>query len=227
MLVLLFLTFFDMAYTAHSNGDIISMIKSVEERVTKEEKSIVRVTNAVSNLDSAVKNIGQGMRNVTTDFKEWKKKINTERRNWDLQATNVCFGARDNKYGSFRLNKEGFISGIKLVHRSGYVTCDINMDARSNWGCNNHGYRGAEWLMIYVTDEIDRIVLPNKRLDTFYNQPGYHPNTKELILTDRSSTQVYGFEGMPLRLWYSEDLMDQSEGDNGGKACADVYVMFD
>ena len=103
----------------------------------------------------------------------------------------MCFGAKDNSYGSFQLKKQGFISAIRLVHRSGYVTCDIHMDAASNWGCTKHGYRNIGEIMIYVTDELDRIVLPaNRKLEFFYYQPGYHSNTKELVLADQSSTKV-------------------------------------
>ena len=65
------------------------------------------------------------------------------------------------------------------------------MQAQSNWGCLLHGYENVAWLMIYVTDDLDRIILPSDRqLKGCYTQPGYHSITPELVLTDQSSNKV-------------------------------------
>ena len=84
---------------------------------------------------------------------------------------------------------------------------------------------------IYITDEVNRVILPKHPTqatrDGFYDLIGYHENKKELILVDRGSAQVYGYKGMPLKVWYGEDLLQQSEQDNSGTSCADVYAMVD
>ena len=36
----------------------------------------------------------------------------------------LCFGARDNKYGSLNVPYGGEIAAVKLIYLSGYVTCD-------------------------------------------------------------------------------------------------------
>ena len=40
------------------------------------------------------------------------------------------------------------------------------------------------------------------------------------------TTPMYGVKEQQLRIWYGEDLYDQSESDNYGASCVDVYVMF-
>ncbi|CAH3025505.1 unnamed protein product [Porites evermanni] len=48
----------------------------------------------------------------------------------------VCFGTRKNQFGRFYVRR-GRLIAIKLVHRYGSVTCNINdvNSPLSNWGC--------------------------------------------------------------------------------------------
>ena len=59
-----------------------------------------------------------------------------------------------------------------------------------------------------------------------YNVVGYHIHSNPLVLNNFNS-DVYGVDGMELRLWYSEDLYNYHPSDNYGTSCVDVYVMFD
>merc|ERR1712048_1196021 len=56
---------------------------------------------------------------------------------WILQKKDVCFAAKGNKPGFFDIQKvDGKLDGIKLVHKSGSVSCALFGD--SNWGCNGN-----------------------------------------------------------------------------------------
>ena len=38
---------------------------------------------------------------------------------WELQASDVCFGAKDEQFGVFELKNHGLVKGLRLVHKSG------------------------------------------------------------------------------------------------------------
>ena len=55
--------------------------------------------------------------------------------------------------------------------------------------------------------------------------PGYSSYSPELVMSIYD-TPVSISAGQNLRLWYIEDLDDTWEGDNHGRACADIYGEF-
>ena len=117
-----------------------------------------------------------------------------------------------------------FIGAIKLVHRSGYVSCAEN--GGSNWGCRA---RGTSLAMI-ITDAKNRIIYPSPRLATvtsggWYTLPGYTSSSPELILTDFGNPK-YLITNEKLRIWYGEDLKSGTESDNHGSTCMDIYAYF-
>ncbi|XP_015760569.1 PREDICTED: uncharacterized protein LOC107339771 isoform X1 [Acropora digitifera] len=139
-----------------------------------------------------------------------------------LNSAPVCFGARDNQFGRFQVEVGGSIQAIKLVHLSGYVTCDSSPSSRSNWGCvRQHRVRN---IALYLTNASNTILLPMGQR-SHYTIPGYDEQSSEIVfsgfpnLLDLSSDKE-------LRLWYWEDLVDQSEGDNGGTSCTDVFAKY-
>ena len=139
-----------------------------------------------------------------------------------LNSAPVCFGAKDNKFGRFQVEVGGSIQAIKLVHLSGYVTCDFSPSSRSNWGCvRQHRVRN---IALYLTNASNTILLPMGQT-SHYTIPGYDEQSSEIVfsgfpnLLDLSSDKE-------LRLWYWEDLVDQSEGDNGGTSCTDVFAKY-
>ena len=125
------------------------------------------------------------------------------------------------------MKDEGRVVAVKLQRKSGYVSC--NNIVKSYWGCGP----GTN-IYVYVTDDLNRILLPKTLIASFGSQQkvwytllGYNSNSKELVLTDYA-TAIYGNVGMEFRIWYSEDLLpDCRSDDNSGHTCADVYAMFD
>ncbi|XP_057316493.1 uncharacterized protein LOC130657523 [Hydractinia symbiolongicarpus] len=163
---------------------------------------------------------------------EWFKNVSscgTKKKNtcskadgWKLQASNVCFGAKDSSYGNFTLKHSGIITKVKLNHtgEEPTLTCNnVTGSVGSRWGCNP--YSGI-WTAI--TDKDNTIIIP-KNPDQFsrYSLAGYHPNSSYLQFDNLNIRARYGDE---LRIWYIPDLKNRSEHDNGGRSCTDVHAMF-
>ncbi|XP_020601452.1 complement receptor type 1-like isoform X4 [Orbicella faveolata] len=72
----------------------------------------------------------------------------------------VCFGAKDNQYGSFNVPYGGQIAAVKLVHLSGYVTCDNrNFSHWSFWGCGSHP-SSKYYVDVTITTSTNTIISP-------------------------------------------------------------------
>ena len=143
---------------------------------------------------------------------------------WVLQQYEVCFAAKGDKPGKFRLNQDGAVYAMKLVYRSGYVGCS-GVGTASHWGCNNSG--SQKHIGVLVTDNKNEIIFPKVEINSsgFYRLPGYNLNSSYVAFTD-FSTPMYGRKGQDLYLWYGEDFYDSTEADNIGATCADVYAKF-
>jgi len=210
-------------------NDIPSGVVNIEPEISKigtpeaddVESSVV---DSPSNHISNLANEFVGKQNDASNLDEQNDETWFGGNPWLLQGTNVCFGARDSKYGKFELQQEGMMTGIKIVHKGGYVTCNNN--AKSNWGCTP----GHVHLSVYITDTANQKILPKHVTEVgsskaWFVLPGYNSKSPELVFTDMCSP-MYAHKGQELRLWYGEDLVGHTESDNGGKSCADVYARF-
>ena len=137
---------------------------------------------------------------------------------WKLQKSNVCFEARGNRFGSFKLTEAGTLKAIKLVHKSGYVSCKSGSSGNSYWGC------GADDISTAVTNSNNKVLFPNEMsIHGWYRLPNTNSDSMELVL-ERSTSLIRMNKGEELRIWYGEDLRGMTESDNHGRACVDVYV---
>ena len=78
-----------------------------------------------------------------------------------INSNPVCFGAHNDTYGSFTIGKTGFISALKLVHKSGILVCH-EKSTRSYWGCKRPCY-GDKTLMTVITYSNKSMFLPSTR----------------------------------------------------------------
>ena len=146
-----------------------------------------------------------------------------------LSSRPVCFGARDNQPGSFSVPYGGKIAAVKLVHLSGYVACEkSNLSWWSFWGCGNRP-SVRQKLNVIITTSSNSIITPVSPFlsdypGKWYYLPGYDSFTPEIILPRFTPYSVSG--GQSLRLWYGEDLVGYTEGDNAGWVCCDVYGLY-
>ena len=58
-----------------------------------------------------------------------------------------------------------------------------------------------------------------------YSIPGYGPQSSEIVFSGFPNP-LHLSSGQELRMWYEEDLKNDSESDNGGTSCADVFVKY-
>ena len=138
---------------------------------------------------------------------------------WKLQQSDVCFNARDNHFGTFTMKQNGKLVGIKLVHKSGYVSCHNDIArGKSNWGC------GSDYLSIAVTDDNNERIFPDK--SGWFKVPGYTSQSNKLVLNKPAKTLLVKV-GEKMKLWYGEDLQDSTEADNHGRSCVDVYAVVE
>ena len=142
----------------------------------------------------------------------------------------MCFGARDNNYGSFHVPYGGKIAAVKLIYLSGYVTCSGQISHWSFWGCGNHPSL-KNHVSLAITTSSNTLLMPPSQFFTFHGGdgrwaelPGYNSLSPEIILPRFSSYSVSS--GQELRLWYGEDLEALTESDNAGLVCSNVYVLY-
>ena len=142
----------------------------------------------------------------------------------------MCFGAKGIQFGKFSVPSGGKLLAIKLVHLHGYVSCNTRQVYHwSFWGCGLHGGGLKDQVDVAITTSANRLLLPPSQFitDNTYKWskiPGYNSLSPELVLSVFSSPLTVS-SGQELRLWYGEDLANDS-GDNGGKSCCDVFARF-
>ena len=137
----------------------------------------------------------------------------------------MCFGARDNSYGKFRIHKAGKISAFKLAHRSGSVSCLPEAEKGTNWGCNYTDYIGQ--ICTHITDASNVRLVNNLKLGPHdcYQLSGFDHNSPEIELSLSSPIGVRA--GQEFRIWYAEDLKNLDDDDNAyNKSCVDVYGFY-
>lgn len=151
----------------------------------------------------------------------------------------VCFSARGDNPGVFRIDREGFVAAIKLVHVSGHVSCgntnghSSSISYKSNWGCPiNHPYIGSSPLGTFITTPSRQVLFPRKKIigdkskTTWYSLPGFDHDSPILVFHDFSNPEFVQ-QGQELQLWYGEDLENIGEDDNSGEStCVEVYVWY-
>ena len=143
---------------------------------------------------------------------------------WQKQAENVCYETRDEKPGRFTMKDEGLLVGLKLVHRSGYVNCDkARSECLSRWACACYS-NGTTVITNYKKAKVFKVKdLTN---DITKNHFGVNGETSPDLVFINSVQPIYASRDMELQIWYSQDLDDFLESNNGGKHCVDVYAQL-
>lgn len=139
-----------------------------------------------------------------------------------VNTREVCFGVRNDSFGSFRMQFSGKITSMRLVHLSGNVTCySTQPNEYSYWGCKRN-----DRLRTIITDSRNSRVFPSQtNLPRFYQLHGIKSYSEKLTFSNLTIPLKVGI-GQEFRVWYIEDFRNQSESDNNGKTCADVYALY-
>ena len=161
----------------------------------------------------------KGPYSITTFFSENWKKIN---------ACPICFGARDESYGAFNITESGIIYTFELVHLNGSVSCNRKFPP-SYWGCV-HPYFGEERLLSTITFKNRSLLFladyKKTGCDYHYKIKGVRVNETNLRFNILPSP-ISVFVGEEFQIWFTQDLMNCSEHNNGGQTCADVYALYE
>ena len=146
----------------------------------------------------------------------------------------VCFGSKDDSFGTFEIHKPGDIYRLKLVHRSGYVNCASPRAFNTKWGClitGNIYYRNL--INVHITNKNNIRIFPanvsgSLKLDDlfYYTLLDFDRNSPEIVF-DSTPTPLSVVSGQKFRIWYGEDLskFKDYEKDNDGTSCTDVYAF--
>ena len=150
-------------------------------------------------------------------FSEKWKKINTGP---------VCFGARDDSYGTFNIRESGVIHTFKLVHLSGSISCSPDTPP-SYWGCENSGYGDKRLLTVITFKNRSALLLADytKGCGDPYKIEGVGVNDTELRFNNLF-TPISVSVGKEFQIWYGQDLTNCSDDNNNGQTCADVYAWY-
>ena len=140
----------------------------------------------------------------------------------------MCFGAKNNSFGTFEIRQSGDIYNLKLVHLSGAVNCNGNINSGTKWGCSGSNLNNK--LNVHITNESNaRIFPPSSSVNfdyyLFYKLPGFHQNSAEIVF-DFFPVPLSVTTGQRFRVWYGEDLKNRGEPGNVGKSCIDVYGFY-
>ena len=145
----------------------------------------------------------------------------------------VCFGARDNSFGSFIIKTAGEVLSLKLLHVNGTVNCNTrNRDSQAKWGC--FSYHSPYRFDTHITYPNRTRILPAERFlskssscNTYhtYVLQGFNINSNEIIFNN-FSRPISVCPGDQFQIWYGQDLADCSETNNGGQTCTDVYGLY-
>lgn len=110
---------------------------------------------------------------------------------------------------------------MKLVHISGFITCDYrNVPYGSHWGCKQ-----LSTIATIVTNATNEVIFPQNYQNKVYKLPGNNANSSELVF-DGLSPLLRVAAGDVYRIWYLSDFLDKSEQDNDGHTCCDVYARY-
>ena len=123
----------------------------------------------------------------------WKK-INTDP---------VCFGTKNDDFGSFEIQEAGKIYSFKLVHTNGTVTCNTNFES-TKWGCL-HPDLGRRILLTVITYP-NKTVLPLAEFakgsdDYRYQLDRAHVNSPTLVFNLLPTPLVVSI-GQQFLIWY-------------------------
>lgn len=165
----------------------------------------------------------------------------------DLQSStkyDYCASAED---AVFTVPYDIKVSQVKIVHKAGHVNC-VNHDRSCGGSTEKYGTAGADNsskfgcectdnIGIMVTDSNNKRVVPGKEVpvvdwfnrpvsgteSAWYRLPGFHAHSDEIVMDGDKIFKA----GEEYRIWYGEDLMDETEHDNQGNACYDIYAHVD
>jgi len=202
---------FDNTIERQMNG-LHRQLKDSDRKIEKVHHNVERNTKLIQTLSDTC-----SKEHITTAKPSTASPSTTPKDTWSLIAKNICYGAKDDTPGNFRVQKNMTLLEIKLVHNSGHVSCRASdASCSSNWGCGCDNYARSDTV---ITDLSKREMFPNH--GTF--PKGFTAETSPSLMYTPTEAILTG-DGLDLQIWYSEDLYDFTETNNGGVHCVSVFA---
>ena len=108
---------------------------------------------------------------------------------------------------------------VKLLYVSGYIKCQLKKKG-SYWGCHR-----KQRLTTLITNKNNEVIFPDYEHEGVYTLPDYHANSTELVFR-ALKPPVRVADGEEFRIWNLQDLRDNSEHNNVGQTCTNVYILI-
>ena len=154
---------------------------------------------------------------------------------WILLNSTVCYGAKNDDYGSFQFDRNRTLVALRFTYLYGQIDVDENemsIYEKSNWGykrvdktCEDNGY----CFSIIVTNVSRNIIFPifppNLGTNGLYDLPGYdHMDEHIVFKPEWLSMKV--FQGEMFHIWFGQDLFNYREDNNRGENCIMVEASY-
>lgn len=128
----------------------------------------------------------------------------------------MSVGAKDDKFATVQVDVESGSYMIKLVYKSGYVTCyKSNPELRSRFGCDRTS--GKEF-GIYIVGPDLTVLLPSSNDPQYWHDGN---NTMSSFITFKNAINLV--KGTHLQIWYANDFDHKREDHNDGTV--EYYVL--
>ncbi|XP_015755374.1 PREDICTED: uncharacterized protein LOC107334920 [Acropora digitifera] len=154
-----------------------------------------------------------------------------------INTKDVCFEGKNDRPGKFHITKTGLVRTMKLVRKSGNITCN-SVTNESYWSCPSQAYSnntlmtiitnstgGALFPPIGDMEALDGSSDPDCAKNHFYSIDRIHGKSLELVFRHLSSTLLLS-RGEELQIWNGQDWSGCYEEDNTGQTCVDVYAWY-
>ena len=138
----------------------------------------------------------------------------------------ICYQAKNNRYATFRIPHKGTIQSVTLIHISGNLKCNTAPNP-TNWGCSSAAE--PHDILVSITDDQDTVIFPKEDMDDygFTTIPGVVDLTSQELTLEPSSPYIVQEPNQEMRVWYNQDLIDGTEGNNSGEQCIEVVINYD
>ena len=128
----------------------------------------------------------------------------------------MSVGTKDDEFATVQVDVESGLYKIKLVYKSGYVTCENSLPKfRSRFGCDKDS--GKEF-GLYVIDLQHTVLLPHVDPPQYWHDGN---NTMSSFITFKNAINLV--KGTSLQIWYKNDYNGFRENRNNGTV--EYYVL--
>ncbi|XP_020906688.1 uncharacterized protein LOC110244804 [Exaiptasia diaphana] len=150
-----------------------------------------------------------------------------------VSTSKVCFGTKDDTFGTFTITKDGKIKKFKLYYAGGFGLVTELFGAAGRWGAPSvNALLINTKIETHITDAGNNRITPPVGYKIYngwgqmsYDIPGYGYMSDYIILPEISPAISVKI-GDQFRIWFGQDWQNINENNNKGQSCADVSAFY-